>query len=73
MCEAGGEEMPQNLASGFLLGQIQTLLGATTELHTVDYKRGSDGNVLDGWVTNDTQQWSRWDGRQDHLGWGFPS
>jgi len=65
--------MLQNLASGFLLGQIQTLLGAATDLPTVDYKRGSDGNVLDGWVTNDKQQWSRWAGRQDHLGWVFPS
>lgn len=72
MCEAGGEEI-QNLTSGFLLGQTHTLLGAATELRTVDYKRGSDGNMLDGWVTNSTQQWSRWDGRQDHLGWDLPS
>jgi len=59
--------MPQDLTSGFLLGYIQSPPGATTVLHTVDYKRRSGGNTLDGWVTDGTLQWSNWDGGQDHL------
>ena len=67
MRKVGGEKMPENLTSGFLLGQIQSLPGAVTDLHTVDYKRRSDGNTLDSWGTNGTQQQSKWDGGQDQV------
>ena len=67
MRKVGGEKMPENLTSGFLLGHIRGLPGAVTNLHTVDYKRRSDGNMLGSWGTNGTQQQSKWDGRNQVL------
>lgn len=50
--DGGSTEIPQDLASGFLLGCIQSRIGAATALYIVDYERKSDGNTLDGSVTH---------------------
>jgi hypothetical protein len=64
---SGSTEMPQDLTSGFLLGYIQSRIGAATALHTVDYERRSDGSTLDGSVTDGTRQLSNWGRRRDRL------
>jgi hypothetical protein len=48
-------EMPQDLASGFLLGCIQSRIGAATALYIIDYEQRSDGNTLGGSVTHGTR------------------
>ena len=56
--------MPKSYTSSFLLGQIHSISSALSELHAVDDKRKSDGNMLYGWVTNGTQQHYKWGGGQ---------